>query len=90
EVLAEVLEEITEYVNGSKNPVILAGEEIARYGMLDRLKKLAEKTNIPVATSLLGKGVFSERHPLSLGVYSGSDMSRPDVAKAVDDSDCLV
>ncbi|MFX8653113.1 hypothetical protein ABTM19_20520, partial [Acinetobacter baumannii] len=44
EVLAEVLEEITEYVNGSKNPVILAGEEIARYGMLDRLKKLAEKT----------------------------------------------
>jgi indolepyruvate decarboxylase len=90
EVLQEVLDEISEYINSSKNPVILAGEEIARYGMLDRLKKLAEKTNIPVATSLLGKGVFSERHPLSLGVYSGSDMSRPEVAKAVDDSDCLI
>lgn len=90
EVLQEVLGEITEYINSSKNPVILAGEEIARYGMPAQLKKLAEKTNIPVATSLLGKGVFSERHPLSLGVYSGSDMSRPDVAKAVDDSDCLI
>ncbi len=90
EVIQEVLSEITEYINNSKKPVIFAGEEIARYGLLGQLKKLAEKTNIPVATSLLGKGVFSERHPLSLGVYSGSDLSRPDVAKAVDESDCLI
>lgn len=90
EVLAEVLEGIVEYINSSKNPVILAGEEIARYGLTDRLKKLAEKTNIPVATSMLGKGVFNERHPLSIGVYAGADMSRPDVAKAVAESDCLI
>lgn len=90
EVLTEVLDGIVEYINSSKNPVILAGEEIARYGLIDRLKKLAEKTNIPVATSMLGKGVFNERHPLSIGVYAGGDMSRPDVAKAVADSDCLI
>lgn len=90
EVLQEVLDGVTEYINSSKNPVIMAGEEIARYGLTGMLKTLAEKTNIPVATSMLGKGVFNERHPLSLGVYAGADMSRPDVAKAVTESDCLI
>lgn len=90
EVLQEVLSEIVDYINSSERPVILAGEEVARYGVTNQLKILAEKTNIPVATSLLGKGVFNERHPLSIGVYSGSDLSLPHVAKAVDESDCLI
>lgn len=90
DVLDEVLGNIAEFINSSKKPVIFAGEEIARFGLHDRLQRLAEKINIPVATSMLGKGVFNERHPLALGVYSGADMSRPDVAKAVDESDCLI
>jgi len=89
EVLEEVLGEVAEYINSSRLPVILAGEEIARFGLQDKLKKLAEKTGIPVATSLLGKSVFNERHPLSLGVYCGS-MSKGEVAARVDESDCLI
>jgi len=89
EVLDEVLNEVTEYINESRNPVILAGEEIARFGLQDKLKKLAEATGIPVATSLLGKSVFNERHPLSLGVYCGG-MSKESVARVVDESDCLI
>jgi len=89
EVLNEVLDEVAEYINGSTNPVILAGEEIARFGLQDRLKKFAEKTGMPVATSLLGKSVFNERHPLSLGIYCGS-ISKEEVSRVVDQSDCLI
>lgn len=87
--LTEVLAEIEEYVNGSRFPVILAGVEVARFGLGEKLRKFAERTNIPVATTMLGKSVFSERHPLSLGVYAGR-LSRPEVQKQVDESDCLV
>jgi indolepyruvate decarboxylase len=89
EVLGEVLDQVTEYINSSQSPIILAGEEIARYGLHERLRQLAEKTKIPVATTLLGKSVFNERHPLSLGVYAGG-MSRDEVAEVVDQSDCLI
>lgn len=89
EVLGEVLANITDYINSSQNPVILAGEEIARFGLEGQLKKLAEKTGIPVATSLLGKSVFNERHPMSLGVYAGR-VSKGEVRKRVDESDCLI
>ena len=34
-----------------------------------RLKMLAERWSIPVATTLRAKGVFPEDHPLSLGVF---------------------
>ena len=88
-VLNEVLEQVTEYINESRHPVLLAGEEVARFGLQDQLRKLAEKTNIPVATTILGKSVFNERHPLSLGVYAGG-MSKEGVAKIVDQSDCLI
>jgi indolepyruvate decarboxylase len=89
EVLVEVLDDVVEYINAARSPVILAGEEIARFGLQDQLRKLAEKTGIPVATSLLGKSVFNERHPLALGVYAGG-MSKEEVAKVVDQSDCLI
>ncbi|UVE69154.1 thiamine pyrophosphate-binding protein [Burkholderia pyrrocinia] len=40
------------------------------------LLKVAERFNIPVATTLSGKGAFPERHPLALGVYGFSGHTR--------------
>ena len=53
------------------------------------MAQFAEKTNIPVATTLLSKSVISETHPLCLGVYSGS-CSQAGVQEAVENSDCLL
>lgn len=57
-----------------KNVVILAGPGVIHVGATDALAAFAEKYDIPVATTLGGKGLISEDHPLALGVfgYGGS------------------
>lgn len=89
ENLAEALAEVEEWINHSENPVILAGVELARFDLGKDLLKFAERTNIPIATTLLSKSVVSEKHPLFLGVYSGS-CSQEGVQEAVEGSDCLL
>jgi acetolactate synthase-1/2/3 large subunit len=60
--------QIAEALAKSKRPLILAGHGAMISGADDTLKALAEKAQIPVANTLLGKGVFPETHPLSLGM----------------------
>jgi acetolactate synthase-1/2/3 large subunit len=52
----------------AKRPVILAGHGVLLSGGESTLLQLAEQTNTPVTTTLLGKGAFPETHPLSLGM----------------------
>jgi acetolactate synthase-1/2/3 large subunit len=57
-----------------KNIVILAGPGVSHAGGTDALRTFAERFDIPVATTLSGKGLIAEDHPLALGVfgYGGS------------------
>ena len=87
--LAECIKETVTMLNRSKRPVILAGVEVHRFGLQDWLIELAESTRIPVATTLLGKSVISEEHPLYLGVYEGA-MGRPAVRRRVESADCVL
>lgn len=89
DVLDDLMGKAEDYINGSKKPIILAGVEVARFGFANALRMFAEKTNIPVATTILGKGIFDETHPLSLGVYAGA-MSHENVSRIIDESDCLI
>ena len=87
--LAEAVQEAVERLRQAKRPVILADVEIHRYGLGIELLTLSERTGIPIAVTILGKSVISEIHPNYLGVYEGA-MGRDDVAKAVENSDCLL
>jgi len=87
--LAEALADVQQMVASSKRPVILAGVEIHRFGLQDALIKLAEKTGIPITSSLLGKSVVAENHPLFVGVYEGR-MCRDEVRQFVEESDCIL
>src|SRR5690606_7889325 len=48
-------------------PVIFAGNGVLLAEATGELLELAERTGIPVATTLMGKGAFPEDHPLALG-----------------------
>ncbi len=56
------------------NIIILAGPGVQHAGGVDALRAFAERFDIPVATTLSGKGLISDDHPLALGVfgYGGS------------------
>ncbi len=53
-------------VNEAERPVIVAGQGVSIAKAEQELRQLAEKANIPVATSLLGIGTFPSTHPLSI------------------------
>lgn len=52
----------------SDQPVILAGQGVLMSGAMDKVLKFAEKTQTPVAMTLLGLGSIPRSHPLSLGM----------------------
>jgi indolepyruvate decarboxylase len=63
--------------------------EVHRFGLQEMLPRLAERANIPMASTILGKSVVGEEHPLYLGVYEGA-MGREDVRRYVEESDCVI
>lgn len=89
DVLREALDEAEAMLTSAKRPMILADVEIHRFHLQDELMELAESTGMPIATTILGKSVVAESHPLFAGVYEGG-MGRHEVTKAVESSDCLL
>lgn len=64
----EDLKKAVELIDKSIRPVILAGHGIPMSGAMDELKSYAEKTQTPVAMTLLGLGSLPASHPYSLGM----------------------
>ena len=52
----------------AERPVILAGHGIMMSGAMQELRELAERAQIPVTLTLLGKGGMPEDHPLVVGM----------------------
>ena len=78
EALREALDEASRLLSDARRPVILADVEIHRFHLQSELISLAEATGMPIATTILGKSVISEAHPLFAGVYEGG-MGRAEV-----------
>ncbi|MFQ5740361.1 MAG: biosynthetic-type acetolactate synthase large subunit [Acidobacteriota bacterium] len=55
-------------LRSSKRPLILAGHGVSISGAEEEILQFAEKLQVPVALTLLGKGAMSERNPLCLGM----------------------
>ena len=60
------LQQVLALVAEAKRPILYAGGGIISAEAHAELKAFAEKTNIQVATTLMGVGGFPESHPLSL------------------------
>ncbi|MDA8041619.1 MAG: thiamine pyrophosphate-dependent enzyme [Pirellulales bacterium] len=89
EALAEAIREATARIEKAKQPVIVAGVELHRYGLQGETLALANATGIPITASMLAKSVISETHPLYLGLYEGA-MGREQISSFVEQSDCVI
>ena len=52
----------------AERPVIFAGNGVLLAEASEEIRAVAELLTVPVATTLMGKGLFPEDHPLALGV----------------------
>lgn len=64
---AQGLAEAAELLLAAKRPVIYAGNGVALSGGAAELAELARALEAPVATTLVGKGIYDETLPLALG-----------------------
>ncbi|WP_202807342.1 biosynthetic-type acetolactate synthase large subunit [Synechocystis sp. PCC 7509] len=57
-----------ELMQNSRRPLLYVGGGAIAAGAHHEIKQIAELFNIPVTTTLMGKGAFDENHPLALGM----------------------
>ena len=70
-------------------PLLLVGVEIRRYGIEHKVARLARLLNIPVATTLMGRGLLADADTPLLGTYLGVAGLAP-LTEAVEQSDALL
>ena len=87
--LAEALQEAVAMLNRAHAPIILAGVELHRFGLQDKLIELVGRSGIRFATTIMGKSVVNEELPGFVGVYAGS-LSNEMARTAVEASDCVL
>ena len=75
-------------INAAERPLILAGHGIMLGGAEAALHAFAEKTQIPIAMTLLGIGGFPASHPLNLGMMGMHGEAW--VNTAIQESDLLI
>ncbi len=62
------IKNLAEAISAARKPVLYVGGGAVASGASGELRKLVEKTSIPVTTTLMALGVFPETSPLSLGM----------------------
>jgi indolepyruvate decarboxylase len=89
EAVEEAAREIIGRLTAARHPVLIVGVEVHRFALRGQVIALAERLNIPVASSFLGRGVFPTRHPNFIGTYLGV-VSPPALREIVEQSDCVL
>ncbi|GIP26805.1 indolepyruvate decarboxylase [Paenibacillus sp. J23TS9] len=83
------LDHIKQMLNSAQKTVILADVKTQRFHLEEYVRKLAESMNVPVASTMFGKGAFDESHPLFIGMYGGA-FGSPEVRETVEKADCVI
>jgi indolepyruvate decarboxylase len=88
EALEACAREILERLGQAKQPVLMVGVEVRRFGLEERVARLARTLRIPVVTSFLGRGLLTDTDAPLVGTYLGL-AGDPEVSALVEDSDGL-
>lgn len=84
------LDEAAAMLENAQRPVIFAGGGVICSGASEKLTKFAEKMEIPVTTTLLGKGAFPESHPLGLSLGMAGMHGHPAANRALMTADVIL
>lgn len=82
------IKKAVEAILKSERPVIIAGGGCIIAGAQDQLIEFANLSCIPVNTTTMGKGIFPENHPLSLGVMGMHGEEQANYAAI--NTDCII
>ena len=84
------LNELVGLIDQAKRPMLYVGGGVISSGASEALKEFAMRTQIPVASTLMGIGCFPETHPLSLRwlgmhgtVYANNAVNEADLLIAI-------
>lgn len=82
------IEEACRLLMGADRPVVVAGSGVVYSQAWDELTELSESLNLPVATTMGGKGSIAETHPNSVGVVGR--YSRKSANEIVSEADVVL
>ncbi len=82
------IKKAVEQINQSKRPVICAGGGVLSSGGKKNLVAFAEKTGIPVISTMMGIGVMPSEHPLYLGMLGSHGVAAAN--KAIHNADLVI
>jgi indolepyruvate decarboxylase len=88
EALAACVAEILARLAQAKSPVLMAGVEVRRYGLEDKVAQLSRRLGLPVVTSFMGRGLLADHDAPLVGTYMGV-AGLPEVTQLVEGSDGL-
>jgi acetolactate synthase-1/2/3 large subunit len=81
------LEKAVGIIASARRPIVLAGRGAVLSGARDELVRLAERLGAPLATTLMGNGLF-EGDPFNLGIFG--TLSTSVTSDAIASADCVV
>lgn len=84
------LDEAISLLEHAVRPVIFAGGGVIRSGASDVLREFALRYEIPVTTTLLGKGAFPESHPSGLALGMAGMHGHPVANRALMGADVIL
>ena len=84
----EAIKQSVQALVRAKQPVILVGGGAIAAEASAALTKLAEKTSIPVVSTLMGLGAIDGNHPLFIGMTGLHGLEKAN--RAVQNADCIV
>lgn len=84
-----LLKTIHQVLKRAKRPLVLVDVLVNRFSLKSEVRRLLKKLNVPVATTLFGRGAFDETAPQFAGLYMGTNSSA-EVKKEVENADAVL
>ena len=88
DALDACVDEILQRLKQATSPVLMAGIEVRRFALEDKVASLSRRLGLPIVTSFMGRGLLAEHDAPLLGTYMGV-AGPPEITRLVEESDGL-